>query len=71
MLGMRKVRVELKYVECPNEKKVPTVTGRWPAAIRRRVIRSMACMYQPQSLYFECIDSGYRDVICVESMSQT
>jgi hypothetical protein len=46
MLDMKIVYAGLKYVECPNEKNVPTVTGRWPAAMRRRVMRSMACLYQ-------------------------
>ena len=36
---------ETAYVECPKEKKVPTVTGRCPDAMRRRVIRSMADMW--------------------------
>lgn len=31
------------YVECPKEKKVPTVTGFWPLASSLRVIKSMAC----------------------------
>lgn len=31
-------------VEWPKEKNVPTVTGRCPAAIRRRVMRSIACL---------------------------
>lgn len=31
------------YVEWPREKNSPTPTGRWPAAMRRRVMRSMAC----------------------------
>lgn len=31
------------YVECPSEKKVPTVTGFWPVASNLRVIKSMAC----------------------------
>lgn len=30
------------YVEWPSEKNMPTVTGFWPAAMRRRVMRSMA-----------------------------
>ena len=34
--------VKRTNVECPREKKVPTVTGRWPEAMRRRVMRSMA-----------------------------
>jgi hypothetical protein len=33
-----------EYVECPSEKNVPTVTGRWPAAMSLRVIRSIAEM---------------------------
>jgi hypothetical protein len=36
--------VMITMVECPREKNMPTVTGRCPAAIRRRVIRSMAEM---------------------------
>ena len=31
-----------KYVECPKLNHVPTVTGFWPAARRRRVIKSIA-----------------------------
>jgi hypothetical protein len=34
--------VMMTIVEWPREKKVPTVTGLWPAARRRLVIRSMA-----------------------------
>lgn len=49
-LEREKVRVGFKYVECPSEKNVPTVTGRWPAAMRRRVMRSIACLYQRRSL---------------------
>ena len=30
------------YVECPNEKYVPTVTAFCPVASKRRVIKSMA-----------------------------
>lgn len=30
-------------VEWPKEKNIPTVTGRCPAAIKRRVMRSIAC----------------------------
>lgn len=30
-------------VEWPKEKNIPTVTGRCPAAISRRVMRSIAC----------------------------
>lgn len=32
----------MTYVECPREKNVPTVTGRCPVAINRRVMRSIA-----------------------------
>lgn len=37
--------VTITMVLWPSEKKVPTVTGRWPEAIRRRVMRSMAEMW--------------------------
>jgi hypothetical protein len=37
--------VTMTTVEWPSEKKVPTATGRWPAAMRRRVVRSMAEMW--------------------------
>jgi len=37
--------VMITMVEWPSEKNMPTVTGRWPAAMRRRVIRSMAEMW--------------------------
>jgi hypothetical protein len=36
--------VMMTIVECPRLKNIPTVTGRWPAAIRRRVMRSIAEM---------------------------
>lgn len=35
---------EVSPVEWPNEKKVPTVTGCWPDATRRRMELSMAQM---------------------------
>ena len=31
-------------VECPREKKKPTLSGRWPSAISLRVVLSMAAM---------------------------
>ena len=36
------MQVIITMVECPREKNVPTVTGRWPDAIKGRVIRSNA-----------------------------
>lgn len=33
------------YVEWPKEKNVPTATGFWPVATRRRVTRSMMVMW--------------------------
>ena len=33
----------LTNVEWPKENQVPTVTGRWPDAIKRLVMRSIAC----------------------------
>jgi hypothetical protein len=36
------IDVMITIVEWPSEKNVPTVTGFWPVARRRRVIRSMA-----------------------------
>ena len=36
--------VIITTVEWPSEKKKPTVTGRWPDASRRRVIRSIALL---------------------------
>lgn len=39
------MQVMMTMVEWPRLKKVPTVTGRWPEAISRRVIRSMAEMW--------------------------
>ena len=32
------------HVEWPSEKYIPTVTGLWPVAMSRRVIKSMACI---------------------------
>ena len=37
---------EEAYVECPSENQVPTITGRCPEAISRRVMRSIA--YNPR-----------------------
>jgi len=51
MLDNKVVGVGFKYVEWPSEKNVPTVTGRWPAAMRRRVMRSIACPYQHWNQY--------------------
>ncbi|KAK5631930.1 hypothetical protein RRF57_007644 [Xylaria bambusicola] len=39
------MHIMMMMVEWPREKNVPTVTGRWPDATRRRVIRSMAAMW--------------------------
>lgn len=43
-LAATTTEVTITTVECPREKNVPTVTGRCPDAISRRVIRSMADM---------------------------
>ena len=32
-------------VECPSEKKKPTLSGRWPSAISLRVVLSIAPMW--------------------------
>ena len=32
-------------VECPSEKKKPTLSGRWPSAISLRVVLSIALMW--------------------------
>jgi hypothetical protein len=44
-LAATTMAVTMTIVLCPREKKVPTVTGRWPEATRRRVQRSMAAMW--------------------------
>lgn len=44
-LAATMMEVMITIVECPREKNVPTVTGRWPEATRRRVMRSMADMW--------------------------
>lgn len=56
------------YVECPREKKVPTVTGCWPVASRRRVIRSMAWRV---SLAVAWILRTYRNMVRVKCMPQS
>ena len=32
-------------VECPSEKKKPTLSGRWPSVISLRVVLSIAAMW--------------------------
>lgn len=39
------------YVECPSEKYVPTVTGRWLEATSRLVIRSIAFFMSIQRMF--------------------
>lgn len=72
------------HVECPSEKNIPTVTGRCPAATRRRVIRSIAFIFNNE-LHFGTIRSdmterimgnsarvgvAHRDVIGIKRMSE-
>lgn len=64
------------YVECPREKKVPTVTAFCPLASNRRVIKSIACSIRILAGRGRLESNGpddetYGDMICIESMTQT
>ena len=38
-------------VECPSEKKKPTLSGRWPSAISLRVVLSIAAMWSASNAW--------------------
>ena len=38
-------------VECPSEKKKPTLVGRWPSAISLRVVLSIAAMWSASNAW--------------------
>lgn len=56
------VRIGATDVEWPKEKNIPTVTGRCPAAIKRRVMRSIACHLNIRFLLTDKIKFPYTDI---------